>query len=317
MNIGRALLFRLRHSRILFAAVKLFAAHAPFFLSLFLHAFVVLVCVVDVSWFSEKPKENIVSVPVMTVDLSNIPVTSITNLPPELRLSKKKAGEPAKKSVRTSAYSRPNAAPKPSAPVQKTTGTADAALTVKKLNSVLDNVLNKSAPEQKKTPAKAKQNGGFKTLLASVDGLRAPASDASAYPDYLEDEALENQGIKGGQGGSYARELSVSQKDLLGMKLRACWNIDAGVRGVQNMLVEIRAYLNKDGSVSDVKILNAKRYKKDAAFRSVAESARRAVYICAEKEDSPFLLFPQHYAEDYENWKTLLLRFNPVDKEVL
>ena len=317
MNITRALLFRLRHSRPLFAAAKLFAAHAPFFLSLSLHVFVVLVCVVDVSWFSSKPKENIVSVPVMTVDLSNIPVTSITNLPPELRLAKKKSDGAAKKSVRTSAYSRPSNAAKPSAPVQKTTGTADAALSVKKLNSVLDNVLNKSAQKQSKTPAKAKQNDNFKTLLASVDGLRRPAQSDAAYPDYLEDETTENKGVKGGQGGSYARELSVSQKDLLGMKLRACWNIDAGVRGIQDMLVEIRAYLNKDGSVSDVKILNGKRYKKDAAFRSVAESARRAVYICAEKEDSPFLLFSQNYAEDYENWKTLLLRFNPVDKEVL
>lgn len=84
------------------------------------------------------------------------------------------------------------------------------------------------------------------------------------------------------------------------------------------MTVEIRAYLNRDGTVRDTKILNTGRYKKDSAFRSVAESARRAVYICDKKGDeSPFKIFPKYYEQTYDNWKTLMLRFNPFDGGVL
>ena len=114
------------------------------------------------------------------------------------------------------------------------------------------------------------------------------------------------------------QELSVSEKDMIGIKLRECWNLDAGVRGVQNMLIEIRVFLKKDGTVKDVKILNKSRYNKDAAYRSVAESARRAVYICDKKKDaSPFKIFPKNYQDAYDTWKTLLLRFNPLDGGVI
>ena len=114
------------------------------------------------------------------------------------------------------------------------------------------------------------------------------------------------------------QELSVSEKDLVGIRLRECWNLDAGVRGVQKMLVEIRVFLNKDGTVKDVKILNKAKYNKDTAFRSVAESARRAVYICdKKKEESPFKMFAKNYKDSYDTWKTLLLRFNPYDGGVM
>lgn len=90
------------------------------------------------------------------------------------------------------------------------------------------------------------------------------------------------------------------------------------MRGAQDMLIEIRVFLNREGTVKDVKILNKSRYNKDTAFRSVAESARRAVYICDKKnEESPFKIFPKNYEQSYDMWKTLLLRFNPFDGGVM
>lgn len=313
MNLGRTFLFHFCRTPFKIKAMRFAVRNASLLSSLFLHFFVVLICIVDFTFIAPK-SEKVVSVPVMSVDLSNIPVTSITNLPPELGKAKEKKEKPKKKSVKTSVYSK--AVSKPADKVrQKTNKKSDTALVVKQLDSLLDDVLKQPEKPQKRQAQKKSKTDDFQTLLASVDGLRkAPAEQD--FPDYLEDEA-QNKGIKGGQGGSFAQELSVSEKDMLGLKLKACWNIDAGVRGAQDMIVEIRAYLAQDGAIKDVKILNAKRYKKDAAFRSVAESARRAVYICAEKEDSPFLYFSKTYPDGYDTWKTLLLRFNPLDGAVL
>ena len=77
------------------------------------------------------------------------------------------------------------------------------------------------------------------------------------------------------------------------------------------MIIEIRAYLNRDGSVREVKILDTGRYNSDRYFRSVADSARRAVYICA-----PYSIFAEKYPEKYDLWNTMLLRFNPLDASI-
>lgn len=94
-------------------------------------------------------------------------------------------------------------------------------------------------------------------------------------------------GIEGGTGGSYFSELSISEIDAIAGRLRACWNLDPGAMGIKDMIIEIRAFLNKDGSVRKVDIINTSRYNSDAHFRSVADSARRAVYICA-----PYSILP-------------------------
>ena len=77
------------------------------------------------------------------------------------------------------------------------------------------------------------------------------------------------------------------------------------------MIIEVRVFLNKDGSVRDAQILDTSRYNSDKAFRSVAESARRAVYVC-----QPYSIFANRYADKYDMWKTMLLRFNPLDASI-
>ena len=77
------------------------------------------------------------------------------------------------------------------------------------------------------------------------------------------------------------------------------------------MIVEIKASLNQDGTVRSVDILDMSRYNSDNHFRSVADSARRAVYIC-----EPYKIFAERYADKYDKWNTLLLRFNPLNKQI-
>lgn len=88
-------------------------------------------------------------------------------------------------------------------------------------------------------------------------------------------------------------------------------NLDPGAMGIEDMIVEIRAQLNQDGTVRKVDILDSFRYGSDNHFRSVADSARRAVYIC-----QPYSILADKYPEKYDMWKTLLLRFNPMDASI-
>ena len=269
------------------------------------------------------------SVPLFVVDLENNKIGDRTNLPPNVAEPKKKTARKTSGALKTSAYSAAaggrSASSGGNARGGKGAGTSapssSGAVLENELNKMLDAVTGTSSKPKKAAASnsvKASDGGGaegdpFKTLLASVDGIRGGMGHSTQTPDIDPSERV-TDGIEGGSGGSYTQELSVSEKDLLGLKLRQCWNLDPGVRGAQNMTIEIRAFLNRDGTVRDTKILNTGRYGKDPAFRSVAESARRAVYICDKKgEESPFRLFPKYYEQTYDSWKTLLLRFNPFD----
>jgi hypothetical protein len=95
--------------------------------------------------------------------------------------------------------------------------------------------------------------------------------------------------------------------------MRECWNLDPGARGIGDMLIEVRVSLRADGTVAAVKIADTLRYGGDSAFRSVAESARRAVYICGNKgEESPFYLLASRHPDKYEVWQNMVFFFNPL-----
>ena len=351
MGLRLNILIRIRHWPFLFKTLQKVRDHLPMVMSVTLHAVVVFLLTYD---FVSYQQSQTVSVPVFVVDLTKVKVAEMTNLPPKLKKTTQKKG--SKKSVRTSAYSKaPSASSGKSSGFvssgasggSNTSKSAKATATVKsnsnaagsstqssgaflesELNTLLDKVT--TSKKQDKTAASAPASNSikntsnndtmddsFKTLLASVDGIKSGLGYASEDEVDINEDEMVTQGIEGGQGGSYMQDLSVSEKDLIGIKLRQCWNIDPGVRGAQNMLIEIRVFLDKTGNVKDVKILDKARYGKDSAFRSVAESARRAVYICdKKKEDSPFKIFPKNYEQSYETWKTLLLRFNPFDGKV-
>ena len=168
----------------------------------------------------------------------------------------------------------------------------------------------KTAPkkaEKKKTP----QVSALKNLMDSVSALEKSLSAADSEATIQKGTETANTGIEGGSGGSYFSELSISETDAIAARLRQCWNLDPGAMGIEDMIVEIRAYLNRDGTVQKVDILDSSRYNRDVYFRSVADSARRAVYIC-----QPYGVLPQKYGDKYDVWKTMLLRFDPINHTV-
>lgn len=177
-------------------------------------------------------------------------------------------------------------------------------------------------PDVKKQPVKkAPENktiaNPLKSLMDSVNSLEKEIGKDAAPAVIKKGTEVNNMGVEGGTGGSYFSDLTISETDAIAGRLRECWNLDPGARGIENMVIEIRAYLNKDGSIRDVKILDSARYNSDPHFRAIAESARRAVYSCSNRNNvNIYKIFPEKYADKYNLWNTLLLRFNPMDASV-
>ena len=309
--------------------------------SIALHLVVFIICLVDLPlFFWNKP--TIGQVPII-VDLKDVKISEMTNLPPKAKFGdedkeasqikrkieknytkdepKEEVSEPEPKKAEPKEEKAPEppaakpeppkrdhlVAPQPKKPTPKVEAKKEAPKPKPKPKKA-----EPKKPQPKKEDAKKPELANpLKSLLASVDALEKAEGPKDATATIKEGTDVNNMGIEGGTGGSYFSELSISEIDAIAGRLRACWNLDPGAMGIEDMIVEIRAQLNQDGPVRKVESLDTGRYNSDNHFRSVADSARRAVYICA-----PYSILADKYAEKYDLWKVLRLRFNPMDNSV-
>lgn len=306
--------------------------------SIGLHLAALLVLVIDWPDFGSH-KLEIGQAPII-VDLSEVKISEMTNLPPKAELAEKTQKATAEKKIErytkeeepqeqediveektsnNSFLEAPKPEKKPQVPEPKK---KPKPMPPKPTRKPKPPVQPKPKPEPKKedkTPPvqpkpqpveqpKNQLTNPLKSLMDSVDELKAEAAEKTQKATIAEGTKVQNMGVEGGKDGSYFQELSITETDLIASRLRECWNLDPGAMGLQNMIIEIRAHLNQDGSVRDVQILDTSRYNSDSRFRAIAESARRAVYTC-----QPYSIFADKYAEKYDVWRTLKLRFNPLD----
>ena len=101
-------------------------------------------------------------------------------------------------------------------------------------------------------------------------------------------------------------QLTASEIDLVREQLSRCWNINAGARDAKDLVVEIRAQVQQDGTVTRADIVDAGRAASDPLFRAAAESARRTFF---NPNCTPLKLPPEKYA----TWKDLVVDFSPKD----
>ncbi len=86
-------------------------------------------------------------------------------------------------------------------------------------------------------------------------------------------------------------------------QMSSCWRVEPGARDADEMVVEIRVILNRDGSVrGQPLIIDRNRMASDPFYRSAAENARRAILSC-----QPFEL----PIKRYEVWRDMTLKFDP------
>ena len=304
--------------------------------SIGLHIAVFLLLVLDLPFY--RPRLTIGQAPII-VDLKDVKLAEMTNLPPKAVQGKEeqKAVVAEKKPAQFTHTETKKPDTPPPAPEMK-----------QNQDSLIEEKFEQKKPEPKPVPApkpepkpkpkpeskpkpepepkpkpqkktKPQDNtiaNPLKSLMDSVSAMEKELGETK--PAVIkEDTPVANMGVEGGREGSYFSELTISETDAIAGRLRACWNFDPGGRDVQNMIVEIRAYLNRDGSLKDVQILDMSRFNSDAHFRAVAESARRAVWSCANKDNiNVYKIFPDKYADKYNLWSTLRLRFNPMDASI-
>ena len=278
----------------------------PFYASIALHIAVVIVILLDLPFLYSRPaREFKDDLPIM-IDLSQLKIAEKTNLPKKVekkKETKKEVKKEVKKEDKTpKVETKPLPPPSPKTEPKKETKADVKAVETKKASEKKPDKKDEKAEQKKKAD---ERKNDIKTLLASVEKIKASIKNESVPES--------DKGVKDGAIGNYVQDLTISEKDAIAAKMRECWNLDPGARGIGDMLIEVRVSLRADGTVAAVKIADTLRYGGDSAFRSVAESARRAVYICGNKgEESPFYLLASRHPDKYEIWQNMVFFFNPL-----
>lgn len=215
-----------------------------------------------------------------------VPVSDITNLPPP----------------------RPKAAAKPAPAIEEkakpSPKTIEAAPPPRKIEEAVPLPAAKSKTEPKKAPVveekpkEQKTANDFASVLKTVEKFKQ--EKAAPAPETQTPETASSS-----QGPFVpSLPLSVSEMDAVRHQLEPCWNIPAGARNPEELIVEIRTQLNPDGSLQAAKIVDEARMYVDPFYRAAAESALRALL---NPKCMPLKLPP----EKYNQWQTTVIVFDP------
>ncbi|MDR1691612.1 MAG: hypothetical protein LBR35_02120 [Rickettsiales bacterium] len=230
---------------------------------------------------------------IIYVDLANVKIDTKTYLP-------EKAAKP-KAEVKTD-ISKPTAPSKP-----KTLEQHIERIIELKNDALIDDVkatdknADNSEPKVIKEIKKDSNNDEYKTNFEQVN------KNEEEFPETDDTNFIRREQL-GGDERYTGQDLSISLTDAIRTKLRSCWNVDPNALGAKDMKISITVELNPDGSVYKVEIQDQERFESDMPFRAMAESARRAVFIC-----SPFDFLPQ---ELYAKWKTAEFNFYPYKGDI-
>ncbi|MEX2202051.1 MAG: hypothetical protein WD711_11690 [Dongiaceae bacterium] len=148
------------------------------------------------------------------------------------------------------------------------------------------------APEPEPEPEP--EDDAFENLLRNLE-TEEPTQTAETQPTEAPTQPQPTQSLSD-------QPLSISEIDALRRQIEKCWNVPAGAVEAESLLVEIRVWLNPDGSIVRAEILDTARMSRDGYYRAAAESAYRAIFLC-----EPYSL----PIERYDTWKMILMRFDP------
>ncbi len=155
-------------------------------------------------------------------------------------------------------------------------------------------------PKQEVTKVEKKtQEQDFSSLLKNL----APDTKEE-QPDEAAETAKDSS--QDAQIAPLADRLTMSEMDALKHQLAGCWNVMAGAKMAEELVVEVRVSVNRDRTVQQATILDQGRYNRDTHFRAAADAALRALQ---NPRCAPLALPPEKYNE----WKTTVIRFDPSE----
>ena len=142
---------------------------------------------------------------------------------------------------------------------------------------------------------------------AVEEPVEEPAVDAEAeaIAAALAEATSEDSGVTdGGNTAPQGPPITSGEKDGLRVAVSACWIVDTGSQSA-DVTISIGLSMNPDGTVvpGSLELIGAEGGSDDAQ-RSAFEKARRAILRC---EKGGYPLPP----EKYEQWKNIVMVFNP------
>ncbi len=106
------------------------------------------------------------------------------------------------------------------------------------------------------------------------------------------------------QQGNVAKQMTSSDLVALVRGVQPCWNVNAGGRMAEDLVVKLRVLVNRNRTVRDAIILDKLRYAADPHYKSAADAARWALL----NPQCSTLNLPE---EKYETWKSFIFVFDP------
>lgn len=135
-------------------------------------------------------------------------------------------------------------------------------------------------------------------LAALID--RA-AEEAPPQPEEVKDEEAET--AKRARAESIAaRQATARLQTVIQRKVEPCWSVPAGAKEAEDLLIRLRIFLTPDGRLARPPQFMDQDRMSDEFYRAAAESAARAIRLCA-----PYDL-PQ---DQYVLWREIDFYFDP------
>jgi len=169
----------------------------------------------------------------------------------------------------------------------------------------------KKPEEKKKEPEKKPDKKEDKKTKPKEDDLAAilkSVKEAAQKEKTTKEKESSNQSQTAAKSERYdeTMPMSLSEKDAIRSQIARCWNVPAGAKDAQDLIVTLHLQLELTGAVIAVELArDTARYNTDPFFRAAADSAMRAVRQCSPLQN----LAP----EKYGTWKDMELTFNPKD----
>lgn len=112
------------------------------------------------------------------------------------------------------------------------------------------------------------------------------------------------QGAKPSLISSFSDRMTISEQSALRKQLSMCWNVAAGAKFAEDIIVELKLFVNPNRIVTDTRIVDQLRYNRDSFFRASTDSALRAVrHPRCTPLDLP--------VDKYNQWKEITVTFDP------
>jgi colicin import membrane protein len=161
----------------------------------------------------------------------------------------------------------------------------------------------KKADEKKKREAEAKAKLDLDRLSALIDKSEPKSAPAGGHEPDVPTKA---KGPVAGDRDGRDQTMSATEASFLAGLMRQavsrCWNINAGLEGIDRIVVKVQVKLTRDGRlIGPPRVVNN---SPSPLFRDAADSAVRALVQC-----EPYALPPDKYEG---GWEYMELSFDPA-----